>query len=99
MNNIIEKFKEKLDGRTNKLPNEYALYHAMKLFEEDVLSQFNNCATFYEFHKSFRQVDVTNSVHGDMILWELLSASEIAELVFYSCKNSNSATADKPKTR
>lgn len=91
MKNIIEKFKEKLDKRSNKPANEYALYHAMKLFEKDVLSQFNSCATFYEFHKSFRQVDVTNSAHGDMLLWELLSASEIAELAFSFCKKSNPA--------
>ena len=53
------------------LPIDCALWHSLNLWKDDLPPLDDG------FHKKFRQVNVTDSGHGDMIIWHLLDASEL----------------------
>lgn len=82
---FIDLFKKECE-RTQQ-PQDWALYHAFKKCDKAVLETLEYCDTFYQFHKSFRQIDVTNSAHIDMIIWELVSMSDIVQTVFEKAKS------------
>ena len=54
-----------------------ALYHALLRWEDSIppLEQLKEQDT--NFHKIFRQTDVTESGHTDMIIWCLLEQSQV----------------------
>jgi len=73
MNDKIEQFLkimecETRDGSSNI---ERALYHILKE-NQAILPPLND-----RFHKTFRQVDVTDSPHVDMVIWHLLNESAL----------------------
>lgn len=64
---------ELLDKETREDTNGYAdraLWHALKRWEDN-LPELGG-----DFHKTFRQCDVTDSGHTDMVIWCLLNHSE-----------------------
>jgi len=56
---------------------ERALYRLLVAHEKEITGLIEEDETGLYFHKSFRQIDVTNSGHIDMAIWLLLQQAPI----------------------
>lgn len=72
-NHFIEIYEDNINKAdySHQIPVERALLHALKEFRE-ALPPLDDY-----FHKAFRQVDVLDSGHLDMLMWNLLTAATI----------------------
>jgi len=73
-------------------PEEYNIWrHLIELIGE---TEFNHLTSnleddFEQFHKMFRQTDITNNVHIDMIIWNFICLSEIPYYVHNFIQDKN----------
>ena len=65
---------------------ERSLYHLLKAHESE-LPELNGY-----FHKAFRQVDVTESGHVDMAIWQALQQSKVFWLYFEGAQSEKEVT-------
>lgn len=75
MGKLLEIFKDRLQRDTAGVikDSDRALYHALAHWhEQGKLPKLDGY-----FHKAFRQVDVTDSGHMDMVIWNLLNGSDL----------------------
>ena len=76
MSKKIAKLLERMDKETKEDGGfERGLYHLLKAHESE-LPQLDGY-----FHKAFRQIDITDSGHTDMAIWQALQESTI----FWRC--------------
>lgn len=67
----------KYDKITKDAGKERALWNLLKANEKNISGLIEQDATGYSFHKSFRQLDICDSGHTDMAIWELLSEATL----------------------
>ena len=51
---------------------------------ENIMDFLHDDPTGFRFHKAFRQIDVTDNANYDMVIWNLINASE---WFFYTIEN------------
>ena len=79
MSQKITQLLERMDKETKNVWGfERGLYHLLKAHESE-LPELNGY-----FHKAFRQVDITESGHIDMAIWQMLQESKVFWLCFES---------------
>ncbi len=79
MNKKTTKLLERMDEKTkDDWGFERGLWHLLKAHESELPGPDGY------FHKAFRQVDVTDSGHTDMAIWQALQESKIFWLCFES---------------
>ena len=53
---------------------------------EELMEYLHDDPTGFKFHKAFRQTDVTSSANYDLVIWDLINASE---WFFYTVQHYN----------